>query len=164
MAGHNLKPVVIELVLERYREIPRRSYGPSLTDQPARACASCAFTSATYANENFDSSYILFAVQGPAMLANSPGSQAAPGDGNAANPVWFPDLSQDSSPLYADRCCRPHDILSLMLFVIDIKLKKNTLRGPELTPNAGQHMILWCQKQPEWTKKPYGNSQETKVR
>ena len=59
------------------------------------------------------------------MLANSPGSQAAPGDGNAANRFGFPTYSQDSSPLYADRCCRAHDILSLIITGVEIKLKKS---------------------------------------
>jgi len=36
MAGHNLQPVFIELDVERYRVIPRRSCGSSLSDQPAR--------------------------------------------------------------------------------------------------------------------------------
>ncbi|GAA0621674.1 hypothetical protein GCM10009100_22740 [Thalassospira tepidiphila] len=37
------------------------------------------------------------------------------------------NLSGDSRALYADRCCRRLDILSLMFSGVDIKLKQNTL-------------------------------------
>jgi len=45
MAGHNLKPVVIELISGTVSvdtmPVIRASYGRPLADQPVRACAGC---------------------------------------------------------------------------------------------------------------------------
>jgi len=114
MAGHNLKPVFIELDVERYRVIPRRSCGSSLSDQPVRTSARQCFVSfAAGTNENFDRSYSLFTCQGPAMLGiaakitgNEPPRTADHTTNPGGNFLAFYSLG-------LVRCCSRKDILSL---------------------------------------------------